>query len=99
MNCFISWQKSASIPFCIIQGGREEVFTAQSPAGLYTDTAGRQKHSQTGLDDEETDEEEEEEMCQIRCFGPSGWTQLLSSSSVAVSTSQDFDDNATITAF
>lgn len=26
-------------------------------------------------------------------------TQLLSSSSVAVSTSQDFDDNATITAF
>ncbi len=62
MNCFISWQKPASIPICIIQGGREEVFTAQSPAGLYTDTAGRQKHSQTGLDDEETDEEEEEEI-------------------------------------
>lgn len=27
------------------------------------------------------------------------WVQLLSNNSVAVSTSQDFDDNATITAF
>ncbi len=58
MNCFISWQKPASISICIIQGGREEVFTA----GLYTDTAGRKKHSQTDLDDEDTDEEEEEEI-------------------------------------
>lgn len=38
-------------------------------------------------------------------WGGGGWMmkmekiQLLSSSSVAVSTSQDFDDNATITAF